>query len=319
MILRWSFQADFIFKPLSLCLVIGLIACTQQLSDISANYKPDIQGHRGCRGLFPENTIPAFLHAIDLGVNTLEMDVVISKDSQVIVSHEAFFHPEITTKPDGTYFKDESEARKTSIFHLRYEEIKKFDVGLKPHPRFPVQKKMALSKPLLNKVILECENHAKRANKTIRYNIEIKCEKDGVGVFQPEDKTFAELVLAVLSSTQLEDKTTIQSFEPQILNEVKHQNPSMKTVLLVENALSTKQNLALLDHKPYAYSPAYKLVSGHMVTELKEKNIKLIPWTVNDELAIQTLMQLGVDGIISDYPDKVINIYNQLFHAKENH
>lgn len=202
---------------------------------------------------------------------------------------------------------------------LRYEEITKFDVGLKPHPRFPGQKKIAASKPLLNEVILKCENHAKLSNKNIRYNIEIKCENKGVGVYQPDDHIFAKLVLDVINATQIENKTTIQSFEPQILNEVKHQNPSMKTVLLVENALSTEHNLSLLDHKPFGYSPAYKLVSGQMATELKEKGIQLIPWTVNDELAIETLMQLGVDGIISDYPDKVINIYNQLFHAKNNH
>ena len=319
MILRWSFQEDFIFKPISLCFVIGFIACTPQLSNINPNYKPDIQGHRGCRGLYPENTLPAFIHAIDLGVNTLEMDVVITKDSQVIVSHEAFFNPEITTKPDGSFFKDESEARKTSIFQLRYDEVKKFDVGLKPHPRFPAQKKIAVFKPLLHEVISTCENHARLTNKTISYNIEIKCEKDGAGVFQPDNETFAELVLAVISANQIGNKSTIQSFEPKMLNEIKHQNPSMKTVLLVENALSTKQNLSFLDHTPYAYSPAYKLVSGQMAADLKAKNIKLIPWTVNDELAIQTLLQLGVDGIISDYPDKVINIYKQLFHAKDNH
>src|SRR3954471_9017628 len=100
----------------------------------------DWQGHRGCRGLMPENTIPAMLHAVDLGVSTLEMDAIITKDSQVILSHEPFLNHEITTKPDGTYV-NESEERQLNMYQLTYDEISHFDVGMKPHPRFPEQRK----------------------------------------------------------------------------------------------------------------------------------------------------------------------------------
>ncbi len=112
----------------------------------------DKQGHRGCRGLMPENTIPAMIHALDIGVTTLEMDVVITKDKKVILSHEPWFGQEITTKPDGSTMGPREE-RKYNIYWMTYEQTKTFDVGLKPHPRFAQQQKMKITKPLLSEVI----------------------------------------------------------------------------------------------------------------------------------------------------------------------
>ena len=108
----------------------------------------DVEGHRGCRGLMPENTIPAMLKALDLGVTTLELDVVITKDNKVLVSHEPWFESEITTKPDGSFIKP-GEEMQYNIFQMNYEEIVKYDVGMKPHPRFPRQQKIKAIKPLL--------------------------------------------------------------------------------------------------------------------------------------------------------------------------
>ena len=108
----------------------------------------DKQGHRGCRGLMPENTVPAMLYALGMGVSTLEMDVVITKDKKVILSHEPWFGKEITTKPDGKYI-GEREERTYNIYWMTYEQTKTFDVGMKPHPRFPQQQKMKVTKPLL--------------------------------------------------------------------------------------------------------------------------------------------------------------------------
>src|SRR5258706_7278665 len=117
----------------------------------------DKQGHRGCRGLLPENTIPAMLKALDLGVTTLEMDVVITKDKKVVLSHEQWFSEEITTKPDGTYMRPREE-RKFNIYWMTYEDVKTFDVGMKPHPRFPQQQKIKVVKPLLSDLV-DSVNH----------------------------------------------------------------------------------------------------------------------------------------------------------------
>src|SRR5205085_9174232 len=108
----------------------------------------DKQGHRGCRGLMPENTIPAMLKALDLGVTTLELDIVFTKDSVAILSHEPFFNHEITTKPDGSFI-EEKEERNYNIFKMSFAETQQYDVGLNTHPRFPQQQKIAAHKPSL--------------------------------------------------------------------------------------------------------------------------------------------------------------------------
>src|ERR1043165_717090 len=112
----------------------------------------DLEGHRGCRGLMPENTIPAMIRALDLGVTTLEMDVVISSDRKVVVSHEPWFESDITTKPDGTFLTP-AEAIGYNLFRMDYDSIKKYDVGMKPNPRFPQQQKMKAIKPLLSDLL----------------------------------------------------------------------------------------------------------------------------------------------------------------------
>src|SRR5262245_19024474 len=137
-------------KVLHFLLIVSfIISCSTK--KISADTMPDIhfdtQGHRGCRGLMPENTIPAMINALDLGVTTLEMDAVITRDNKVVMSHEPFFNHEIATKPDGSYVT-EAEEKSLNIFLMTYDEVKKYDVGMKPHPRFPQQKKMNVVKPL---------------------------------------------------------------------------------------------------------------------------------------------------------------------------
>ncbi|HUM66714.1 MAG TPA: glycerophosphodiester phosphodiesterase family protein [Chitinophagaceae bacterium] len=101
------------------------------------------EGHRGTRGLMPENVIPSMYKALDHRVNTVEVDVVISKDKKVVVSHDVYFHPDITTTPDGKSL-DSKEAAKHLLYTMDYDSIKKYDVGLKPYPLFPRQKKMML-------------------------------------------------------------------------------------------------------------------------------------------------------------------------------
>ena len=126
-------------------------------------YSKDIdrQGHRGCRGYMPENTIPAMIKAIDMGVTTLEMDIVFSAERQAILSHDPFFNHDITTKPDGTNVS-ENEEKSLNLYKMNYGEIKRYDVGIKPHPRFPKQVKMNVYKPLLTEVIDTVEKYIRQ-------------------------------------------------------------------------------------------------------------------------------------------------------------
>src|SRR5688572_5211788 len=128
-------------------LLLTALSCTPvKKSQNPMSTSLDLQGHRGARGLMPENTIPAMLKAIDLGVTTLEMDVVISKDHKVVLSHDTYFSDNITTTPDGKHLS-KKETTQHLLYQMPYDSIKKYDVGLKPHPDFPRQQKIAIYKP----------------------------------------------------------------------------------------------------------------------------------------------------------------------------
>lgn len=280
------------------------IGCNQPLN---LKEEIDVQGHRGCRGLMPENTLEGFVKAIELGVNTLELDVVISKDHQVVVSHEAFFNHEITTLPNNQSLSELNE-KSFNLYGMPYDEIKKIDVGLKPHPRFPLQQKIQCHKPLLAEVIEKCDALSK--NK-IRYNIEIKRKKENDGIFNPEIDTFIDLVFNVIKKHQIESRVTIQSFDHETIVRFHDKHPDLKTVLLIEDVNTAEDHLNKIGFTPYGYSPYYKLVNEALVEFCHKKNMKIIPWTVNDSVSINSLIQLNVDGIISDYPDLVMKIINK--------
>ena len=157
----------------------------------------DFEGHRGCRGLMPENTIPAFVKAIMLGVTTLEMDVVISKDEKVVVSHEPYMSHEICLSPDGLSIPA-AEELKHNIYAMTYERIMLYDAGSKFHPRFPQQQKINISKPLLEEVIKVSEATMVQYNARLFYNIEVKSTLEGDDVFHPPPSRYCDLLMEVL-------------------------------------------------------------------------------------------------------------------------
>jgi glycerophosphoryl diester phosphodiesterase len=269
----------------------------------------DYQGHRGCRGLMPENTVPAFLKAIDLHVTTLEMDAVITKDAQVILSHEPFFNHEITTKADGSFI-DEKDEQTYNIYNMTFAETKQFDVGLKPHPRFPNQQKIAAHKPLLSEVIDSAEAKIKATNSpTVYYNIETKSKPVTDNIYHPKPEAFVDLIMAVVIAKHIEERVIIQSFDIRTLQYLHVKYPSIKTALLIEDFDKKQFALQLKDlgFTPSIYSPENSLVTPLLVRQCKKVGIKLIPWTVNDAAKIEALKAMGVDGIISDYP----NLFNK--------
>ena len=265
----------------------------------------DKQGHRGCRGLMPENTLPAMIKAIDLGVTTLEMDAVITKDGQVILSHEPFFNHEITTKSDGS-FVSEAEEKSLNIYNFSYDEIKRFDVGLKPHPRFSRQQKVAAVKPLLAELIDSVENYCRLHNrKPVFYNIETKSDSATDNRFHPAPRRFVDLLIQVIKEKKVEDRVIIQSFDFRTLQVMQQKYPHIKTAMLIEDydKRSLDEQLKALQFTPTIYSPEQSHVTAELVKECHKKKMKIIPWTVNDKEGIERLKAMGVDGIITDYPD----------------
>ena len=273
----------------------------------SKNLNPGIdrQGHRGCRGLMPENTIPAMLKALDLGVTTLEMDVVITKDKKVVLSHDQWFSEDITTKPDGTYMGPREE-RKFNIYWMTYEQVKTFDVGMKPHPRFPNQQKMKAIKPLLSDLLDSVRQYMMTRKRPFPYyNIETKSNPEFDGVFHPGPDEFVELLMGVIKEKGIADHVIIQSFDFRTLKYLHEHYPAIKTAMLVEDfdPRSFAEQVKAAGFTPTIYSPAYQLVNEKLVKKCHRKNMKVIPWTANDKETIEKLVKMGVDGIISDYPD----------------
>jgi len=288
-------------------LVILLSSCSNMktITNTPSGDGFDKQGHRGCRGLMPENTIPAMLHAMDLNVTTLELDVVIAKDKQVVLSHEPFFNHEIATKPTGTLVT-EAEEKQLNIFQMTYAEVKRFNVGLRPHPRFPQQKKIAAYKPLLSELFDSVSAYQQSHNREQPYfNIETKCLPATDGVFHPKPDEFVELLMAIIKEKKMEQWVIIQSFDFRTLQYLHLHYPTIKTAMLIEDddQRGIEKQVEGLGFVPTIYSPHYSLVNTALISYCRQRNIKVIPWTVNTKEEIEQLKQLGVDGIISDYPN----------------
>lgn len=290
---------------LSSCILLFL-GCTPVKKNMQTKLPQfDKQGHRGSRGLMPENTIPAMHKAIDFGVTTLEMDVVISKDKKVIVSHDPYFNADITTTPEGK-FLSKAEGSQRLLYAMNYDSIKKYDVGLKPHPSFPRQQKIAVYKPLLSELIHSSEAYAgEKKLVPLWYNIETKSKPSGDGVQHPAPEQFVDLLIAVIRDEGISERTVIQSFDVRTLQVVHKKYPSMKTSLLIENTdkRTLDEQLKELGFVPAVYSPHYSLVNTQLIKSCNEKGMKIIPWTINTKQEIERIRSLGVDGIITDYPD----------------
>lgn len=284
-------------------LVFALISCVENQTN-----SLDLQGHRGARGLAPENSIPAFIMAAEMGVTTLELDLVVSKDSQLIVSHEPFFSPDFCADSIGNPIPEDSIV---NIYKLDYEQIQLFDCGSLRNKIFPEQKLMATFKPLLGDVIDSVESYsAKRSIKPIRYNIELKTKIETDSVFHPAPSVFSDLVYSFIEERNLIDRITIQSFDFRTLTYFHKTYPDIKLVLLIENGLPWRSNIDSLGFIPEVYSCYYELLSQENMKEIQNAGMEVIPWTVNDVSDIQQLVDWGVDGIITDYPDRALKVIN---------
>lgn len=272
--------------------------------------KPIIQGHRGCRGEFPENTLPAFQHALEAGITVLEMDVCISADGQVLVSHEPYMNSLYAIKPDGTPVL-KSEENMFNVFKMKYSEVRNFDVGSRGNPQFPDQKKVFAYKPLLEEVCKLAEDFRKKTGKKIYYNIEIKSDPKEYGVSQPATvEEFSEKVWAVIAKHVPTECIILQSFDFNVLKfwhksiQSGHfSRVDLSALVTRKGAESTCTDLGFI---PSIYSPNFSSLTVAIVNDCHSKGMKVIPWTVNEISDLKAMIQMGVDAIITDYPSRTL-------------
>lgn len=305
----------------SLLLLGGVLACStpsgqaeqaaQERSTRATAASVDVQGHRGARGHFPENSIPGFLAALDMGATTLEMDAVISQDGKVLLSHEPFLSHQICLNAEGEPISEEEE-KNYNLYQMTYAEIKACDCGTPQHAGFPEQQHMKTYKPLLAAVVDSVQAYCQRnGRQPPAYNIETKSSPAGDEIFHPRPAEFVDLLMEVVNAKGIQARTTLQSFDVRSLQHAHTAYPEVQLALLVGNRDGAAINLNRLGFVPEIYSPYYQLVDEALLALCEEKGMQLIPWTVNEAEDIQRMLSLGVDGIISDYPDRVVAALNE--------
>lgn len=266
----------------------------------------DWQGHRGARGLAPENTIPAFLKALEFPeIRTLELDLAVSADGFLVVSHEPWMSSEICARADGTPV-EKAREQEYNLYKLSYQEIQAFDCGSRGNARFPEQIPQMAFKPTLDALVKEVENYCSERNREVPFfNIEIKSTPEWDGVFTPAPEEFVRLVAEKLRELNIEELSNVQSFDPRPLRILRQQYPGIKIAYLFSNAKSVEANIQDLGFTPEILSPYFGLITRNTVEDAHAKGLKIIPWTVNETKDMERLRSWGVDGIITDYPDRI--------------
>ena len=300
--------------------------------------KIDVQAHRGGMALLPENTIPAMLNAVKLGVKTLELDVVISADGKVVVSHDPYMSAVFMSKPDGSDIAKEEE-KTLSLFKMSYDSISRYSLGIKSHPMFPDQQKLKTHKPLLSDLIDSVENFVKTNKlKPVYYNIETKSSPAGDGKFNPVPSVFVKTMMDVINKKNITKRVMIQSFDVRTLQELHKDYPKVMLSLLVQGKMNLtaeqlkkyglsdkeieayfkemsakkfgiEEDLKNLGFVPAIYSPYYSGVDAEMVTKAHAKKMLILPWTVDKEEDMLSLVKIGVDGMITNKPDLSIRLF----------
>lgn len=276
--------------------------------------KFDWEGHRGCRGLMPENTIEGFLKALSFPeVTTLEMDLAVSKDLQLVVSHEPWMSDEICSYDNGTPINySQNIDQFISIYNNLYSDIKKYDCGSRGNPRFKDQIPMKTYKPTLREVIKNVKSYCEVNKRNFpKFNIEIKTRPEWDNIFTPDVNIFCDLILETVRKEFPTDYSSIfiiQSFDIRALESIKKKDNTIKIAYLIENGNDFKSNINKLTFVPDIYSPKFSLVNTNLISQCKMMNMKVIPWTVNSTNEMKQLIQLGVDGIITDYPNLISEV-----------
>lgn len=280
----------------------------------------DVQGHRGARGIMPENTIPAFITALDSGATTLEMDLAVTRDGKIIVSHEPWMNATICRKPDGSAIS-EQDQQQYNLYRMDYAEIHQWDCGSAGNPRFPRQSRRAVCKPLLRDVIAAAEDHIKGYTRyEVDYNIEIKSDSLGDGIFHPPATEFADMVVKMLDEYLPVERVTIQSFDFRVLRHLHENHPQVRLSALTYTDKPVEEEIARLGFVPDVWSPLFTTLDRKELRHLHslaptsrpDHTVRVIPWTVNEQKDMLSMKGMGTDGFITDYPDVARKFRNTL-------
>lgn len=260
----------------------------------------EVQGHRGARSVLPENTLAAFEYAMQVGVDTLEFDLGVTADEVVVVSHDQKINQTICQYLDGSQIEHSKWLHEMTL-----DEVRAIDCGAKPNPRFPAQKLQPQSQiPTLDEVFQLVADSSLENAKNILFNIETKSDPEHPHA-QPEPKRFVELILASVDKYNVGDRVTIQSFDHRTLRAAKRLDSTIQLSALFESA-PNDWVAATKEAKADIVSPYYKVIDKDSVSIMQAAGLRVIPWTANTEESWQHLIDIGVDGIISDDPEPLI-------------
>ena len=285
----------------------------------------DLEGHRGARGLAPENTLAAFRRALAIGVTTIETDIAVTKDLVPVVSHNPNLVPELVRGPDGGWLASPGP----SIHSLTLAELRRYDIGrLNPQTKYARQfPEQTPSDGERFPTLRELLDLVKAAPKPVRLDIETKITPDNAGD-TVDAATFVRLILDEVRRANLADRVTIQSFDWRTLREVQRVAPTIPTACLTiesggMNTMATASDgrspwHAGLADREYVSAPAlvaaagcgvwsafYRNLTPALVADAHAHGVAVLAWTVDDEADMRRLIDDGVDGIITDYPDRL--------------
>lgn len=270
-----------------------------------------IHGHRGARGWRTENSIDGFCHAIELGAHFVEMDIVLTKDEEILVSHEPWMNGSICTHPDGTIIPEEEE-RQRNIYEMSLIEAQSYHLGELRQERFPNQKRGITFKPSFAEVLREVHHMASKHPNFLGFNIEIKSRQEWDNVYHPTPMEYARLVLRRLHDLSHPYECIIQTFDFRLLEALHRMKCPYPLVALAESEEECRYALEKISFTPWGIGPHFSMVDEQLVHHCHGAKLELLSWTVNEENDILALAKLGVRHIISDYPDKVAAIIHRL-------
>ena len=259
----------------------------------------DLQGHRGARGYLPENTLPGFSRALEIGVNTLELDVGVTRDGVVVVHHDRGLNPDIARGADGKWV-----PKALPINSMTYAELQRYDVG-RLRPGSDYAKGFPHQQPLDGTRIPRlAELFALTAqNKTIRFNIEPKSDADvPQETLAPEP--FARALIAEVRKARVEKRCTLQAFDWRLLEVAERAAPEIATVYCTEGKGSDPARVHAAGGR--IWSPDFEMVTPERLAAARKWGMKVTVWTVNEPADIARMLAMGVDGMASDYPDRVL-------------